>query len=229
MPRPDRLFLFDIDGTLLSAGSHAVAAYQEAFCRILGEPLDIREVECAGRTDPHIVRSLLALHGHPQPDAGLLTALFNAFVGELERLVNAGATFTPLPGAKPVLAALSRRSHARLGLLTGNLEAGAHVKLRGAGLSGYFRTGAYGSDHEDRNRLGRIAIRRATALFGTEFPPEAVYIIGDSVHDVRCARAAGVQAVAVASGTTSRKELAAEEPDHLLERLDMDFFSTLLC
>ena len=107
------------------------------------------------------------------------------------------------------------RDDALVGLLTGNVEAGARLKLASTGLWPLFRVGAFGSDDMDRRRLPAIACERARVVAGREFPFERVTIIGDTPLDVDCARACGAVAVAVATGQHPRDELAACAPDHI--------------
>ena len=106
-----------------------------------------------------------------------------------------------------------------LGLVTGNIEEGARIKLLPTGLWPSFRVGAYGSDHMDRRHLPSLAARRAHALVGREFPPGDLVVIGDTPHDVDCARACGAVAVAVATGQYPRQALLADRPDHFFEDL----------
>ena len=103
--------------------------------------------------------------------------------------------------------------------MTGNIEEGARIKLLPTGLWPSFRVGAYGSDHMDRRRLPSLAARRAHALLGREFPPAELVVIGDTPHDVDCARACGAVAVAVATGQYPREALLADRPDHFFEDL----------
>jgi phosphoglycolate phosphatase-like HAD superfamily hydrolase len=110
---------------------------------------------------------------------------------------------------------LSDRRDVLVGLLTGNVERGAVVKLRSSGLLPCFRIGAYGSDDADRRRLPAIARDRAAALTGRDFAFSDLVIIGDTPLDVDCARACGARAVAVATGQHSVDELAATRPDLL--------------
>jgi phosphoglycolate phosphatase-like HAD superfamily hydrolase len=103
-----------------------------------------------------------------------------------------------------------------LGLLTGNLEPCARLKLEPIGANRFFAFGAYGSDDEDRHRLPAIALARAREATGLAFSGEDVVIVGDSVHDVLCGRGLGTRAVAVATGRTPRAVLAEAGPDALL-------------
>jgi phosphoglycolate phosphatase-like HAD superfamily hydrolase len=98
--------------------------------------------------------------------------------------------------------------------------AGAYIKLSAVGLYYYFAVGAFGSDHEDRNMLPPIAIERAQHYYGTRFKKEDVWIVGDSIHDVRCAKANGLKSIALPTGFTPESLLLDENPDHLLENLN---------
>jgi phosphoglycolate phosphatase-like HAD superfamily hydrolase len=120
-----------------------------------------------------------------------------------------------LPGVAHVVRALSAREDAVVGLLTGNIEPGARVKLRSTGLWPVFRVGAFGSDDVDRRRLPAIARQRTRDALGHDIPFDRVTIIGDTPLDVDCARACGALAVAVATGRYSATELAACGPDLL--------------
>jgi phosphoglycolate phosphatase-like HAD superfamily hydrolase len=120
-----------------------------------------------------------------------------------------------MPGVRQLLEKLNGRSDVLLGLLTGNIEAGARAKLSAAGLLGFFRVGAYGSDHAERRRLPAIACDRARALARQEFPVERTVIVGDTPLDIDCAQACSARSVAVATGQHSAEELRACTP-HLL-------------
>jgi phosphoglycolate phosphatase-like HAD superfamily hydrolase len=115
------------------------------------------------------------------------------------------------------LEALAATTGVTLGLLTGNLEPCARAKLAPLDANRHFPFGAFGSDHEDRYRLPALAVARARELTGREFAGKRVVIVGDSVHDVLCGRGLGVRAVAVATGRTPSRRLAAESPDALLD------------
>jgi phosphoglycolate phosphatase len=104
-----------------------------------------------------------------------------------------------------------------LGLLTGNLERGARLKLAPPDYNRYFPFGAFGSDSADRYALPPIAVNRALERTGRRFEGKSIVIVGDSVHDVACGRSLGVRAVAVATGPTRPERLAAEGPDAILE------------
>ena len=225
-----RLFLFDVDGTLVTARGAGREALARALAETYGTAGTIERYDFRGKTDPRAVLDLMTEAGLP-PDAihARLEACFAAYVRELERLLADGARIALMPGVADLVRVLAGRADALVGLLTGNIEAGARVKLRPTGLLPLFRVGAYGSDDGDRRRLPPIARARARAASGHEFPPERVTIIGDTPLDVDCARACGAVAVAVATGQHGAVELAAHAPDLLFEDFaDVERTLTLL-
>jgi phosphoglycolate phosphatase len=211
-----QLFLFDIDGTLVTARGAGRIAVGHALTEVYGTMGPIETFDFRGRTDPHIVFGLMRAAGVPDDTirAGL-DACLAAYLRELTAAIGDGSRVQVMPGMPEVLRTLSGRDDALVGLLTGNIEAGARVKLHPTGLWPLFRVGAFGSDDADRRRLPAIACARAKALTGRHFPYERVTIIGDTPLDVDCARACGARAVAVATGFHSGDELAVCKPDLL--------------
>jgi phosphoglycolate phosphatase-like HAD superfamily hydrolase len=214
-----RLVLFDIDGTLLSAGGISSQAMVDALVAEFGTAGGAFEYDYSGKTDPQIVRDLLRGAGisDQRIDAGM-TAVLEDYRQRLDARLRPEHVRAK-PGVEAVVDALAADPRVTLALLTGNIEPCARAKLAPLGLNRHFPFGAYGSDHEDRYRLPEVAVARATVHTGTTFSGEEVVIIGDSVHDVLCGRSLGVRAVAVATGRTSRERLAAERPHALLDDL----------
>ncbi len=216
-----RLVLFDIDGTLLSAGRVARDAILRALEAAFGwkyspDHQDRGRFDFSGKTDPQIVRELVIDEvGGERLEADLPRAL-DLYLAELERQLEPG-TVVPKPGITQLLARLSAEPRATLGLLTGNLERGARLKLAPPGFNGYFPFGAFGSDSADRYALPPVAVARALERTGRRYEGKSVVIVGDSIHDVACGRSIGVRAVAVATGLTSPERLAAERPDALFD------------
>jgi phosphoglycolate phosphatase len=211
-----RLVLFDIDGTLLSAGrvfKRALGAALDACFGVTG-PLD--SFEYSGKTDPQIVRGLMRAAGLGDD---VINARMSTVLADYERrlvpqLIPEHVALKP--GIPSLLERLADDARVTLGLLTGNIESCARAKLAPRDLNRYFPFGAYGSDHEDRHQLPAVAVERAWHATGLRFAGKGVVVVGDSIHDVRCGRDLNVRAVAVASGSTSREQLAAESPDALL-------------
>ncbi len=208
------LFLFDIDGTLVSAGGAGRVALGRALQTVFGTTGPIESYDFRGKTDPRIVWDLMGAAGLDAARiAGWLAACFDAYVAELDALIGDGSRVKVMPGIGAVVTTLAARADAVVGLLTGNIERGARVKLATTGLWPLFRVGAFGSDDMDRRRLPAIACERARHAVGEPFAFEQVTIIGDTPLDVDCARACGARAVAVATGFHPAEDLAACAPD----------------
>lgn len=221
------LFLFDIDGTLLrtdGVGRRAVARALEAH---FGRAFAFDAVSFSGKTDPQILREVLTLGGVPDADAHL-PALLDAFEQHMHATITP-ARITVLPGVRGLLDRLAARGDVVLALLTGNLESTAFAKLRAADLAHHFAFGAFGSDHERRQALPAVALARAEQHLGHRFDPVRVVVVGDTEHDVACARVIGARAVAVATGHHDRAALEAHAPDVLLDSCeDADALLALL-
>ncbi len=202
-----RLLLFDIDCTLIDTGGAGMAALKETARELFGA--DGPELDLAGSTDSGIVMGMLEHFGSD-------ISRDEFYQVYLAKLVPNLAAFTGcvLPGVEALLSEL-HRSGAALGLLTGNIVGGAKAKIVHYGLADYFpmEVGAYGDDHHDRNRLGPVALARASAEYGRVFQAESTVVIGDTPKDIACGKAMGAITLAVATGGFSVDELAAHGPD----------------
>jgi phosphoglycolate phosphatase len=216
------LVLFDIDGTMLltsGAGRRAIVA---ALGEELGEVSVFERIRFDGKTDPQIVAELLAAAGQPEPrESPRVQALCRRYVSLLALELERPTTRTILmPGIAALLDRLEGERGVVLGLLTGNLEDGAALKLRSGGLDpGRFRVGAYGSDSAHRPDLPAIAARRAERFFGRRPTGSEVVIIGDTPSDISCGSGIAARAVAVATGSYSTADLAACAPHAVFEDL----------
>jgi phosphoglycolate phosphatase len=185
-----RLVLFDIDGTLLWSDGAGRRAMEAALTETFGSP-GRREYRYDGKTDRQIVRDLMRLEGHADEhiDGGMARLVERYLAGLRTELERGERVVEVLPGVPPLLDALEARDDVVLGLLTGNLEAGAALKLAAAGIDiGRFRVNAFGSDHESRPELPAVAQARARDQLGLQIHGERVVIIGDTPHDIECAR-----------------------------------------
>jgi phosphoglycolate phosphatase-like HAD superfamily hydrolase len=215
-----RLVLFDVDGTLLTASGAGRRALERALREVYGTAGPIDAYDFRGGTDPQIIRDLLGHAGVPEPVvAAQEGALYQRYVEHLEVEIGDGGGVSLYPGVRVVVEALAARPDVVVGLLTGNIEAGARLKLRPTGLWPRFRLGAYGSDGADRRALPAIAARRAEALVGRPFVGADTVIVGDTPRDIDCARAFGATAVAVATGWHPAAELARHGADTVLPDL----------
>jgi phosphoglycolate phosphatase-like HAD superfamily hydrolase len=208
-----KLLLFDIDGTLLLTGRAGEHALRVAFKERFGVDDDLSSISFAGSTDGAIARQMFAAHDIP-PTPENIADLFDGYVHHLARELPRREGRV-LPGIIELLEALHRREDCVLGLLTGNIEKGAELKLSHYGVWDYFEFGAFADDHIDRNKLGPVAQSRAVEKHGIGFDAHDVYVLGDTPRDIDCARAAGFVAVAIATGSYGKDELAAHQPDFL--------------
>lgn len=216
-----RLALFDIDGTLLREG----IAPKLAFARALRETFDttgpISGFRFAGMTDPQCVAEIMRQAGiADEVIQERRPACLERYITHLrvEMRNHDGAKI--FPGVTEVLRRLNGREDVLVGLLTGNVQPGAMLKLDRFKLGDYFRFGAFGDDHEDRCELARIALEKAERIAGRPVRGDETTVIGDTPRDVACARAIGARAVIVATGLVSREELEAAEPDIILESFE---------
>jgi len=213
--RPKRLYLFDIDGTLITSGGAGVNSYTEAVHDFCGGTIALQGINFAGNTDTGIARTVLTAAGMPPTDANIM-GLLDAYLAILPKRIGLHKGRV-LPGIIPILDSLKERSDCVLGLLTGNLAAGAEVKLTHYGVWHYFAFGAYADDHHVRNELGPVAMARALEEHGEEFTADRIYVIGDTPRDIECGKAFGAVTVAVATGKYSHEELASHTPDFLFD------------
>ncbi len=212
-----RLFLFDIDGTLITSGGAGEAALKDAMRSRFDVEEDLDGIILAGATDARIARELLEKHSIAV-SAENVAALLDTYLGHLnERIGRHDGKL--LPGIVPLLKVLSERSDAVLALLTGNVIRGAEIKLTHYGVWDFFEFGAFADDHHDRNELGKFARARALERHGEEFPPSRIYVIGDTPKDIECGRAIGARTVAIATGHYSSDQLRDHAPDFLFEDL----------
>jgi phosphoglycolate phosphatase len=212
-----RLLLFDIDGTLIHSGGAGVHALILAFKERFGIDDDFHDIEIAGMTDSGIVLSILNKHKIPATNENV-SAFLDSYVHflSLELPRRKGKL---LPGVLELLERLKSRPHVVLALLTGNVSRGARLKLEHYGVWHFFEFGAFADDHRDRNELGRFARARAQEKHGREFGASEIDVIGDTPRDIACGKALGARTIAVATGRSSRDELAKHQPDFLIDDL----------
>jgi phosphoglycolate phosphatase-like HAD superfamily hydrolase len=212
---PRLAWLFDIDGTLLLTAGAAREAFASAVHDSFGVEDDLRDIAFAGRVEPLILADILAKHRLVLSD-GDEARFWNGVFERMRRLLSPGRGRL-LPGVLPLLDALAREPAWILGLLTGNMTEMARIKLGHFGIAGRFAFGAYGEQASDRNALARAVVARVEREHG--IAPGRCIVVGDTEHDIDCARAAGARVVAVATGGSKREVLEAHAPDLLLDDL----------
>jgi HAD superfamily hydrolase (TIGR01549 family) len=206
-------WLFDIDGTLLTTDGASREAFSAAVRDCFGVEHDLRDVPFAGRTEPLILADVLMAIGRRMESSAEQRAFWDRVIANMERLL--GPTRGRLlPGVVEALDALDGRA---VGLLTGNMTAMAQVKLARFGIRERFHFGSFGEEATDRNALACLAVKRVEERYG--IPAAHCIVIGDTEHDVACARAAGARAVAVGTGQRRMDVLEAAAPDLLIADL----------
>lgn len=214
-----KLLLFDVDLTLVNSGGSGRRAMTQAFATLFNRSNGFDSVDFAGRTDPLILKDALAGNGlqwSPEKEENFKETYFNLLKTEIEK-PHAGKKIEP--GIPEVLQALSAKEDILLGLLTGNWKQGAQIKLAYFGILSHFKMGVFADDSENREALPHLAVQRCQEEFSTSFPPENVYVVGDTPLDVACARPLGAKSVAVATGFFSFDQLADSNPDYLFRDL----------
>ena len=213
------LLLFDIDGTLILSGRAGLRALNRAFEHATGLPGAFHGINAAGRTDGYLLDEAARRAGLTLT-ADVRTAVrdqyFQTLIEEIQ-LPGEGRKAV-MPGVRPLLAVLSERDDVVLALLTGNFEGSARIKLEYFDLWAPFRFGAFADDASDRNQLVPVALDRARAA-GHDPAVERVIVIGDTPLDIECAKAGGVRALGVATGSHSLDELREAGADQVLADL----------
>lgn len=225
-----KLVLFDIDGTLVLTGGAGMRALNRACADLVGHPDALDGIPLAGRTDWIILQDTVSRIGR-QLDQELFTALRNRYLIHLaEEIERPGrGVKAVMPGVRELLDRLHVREDVFIGLLTGNFEAGARIKLRHFGLWKYFRCGAFGDDDADRNALVPVAVSRARDCGVEVTSSRDIFVVGDTPHDVACALTAHATPVGVATGSYTVEQLRASGADIVFADLsDLEAFDALL-
>jgi len=211
--------LFDIDGTLLITGGAGAASWRLAFAELYGIPADIGEFTDTGMTDPEVGRRTFQAVLQREPERKEFTRLLERRLHYLHRTVEESDDYRVLPGVQDLLPRLIDEGYL-LGLVTGNVEAAAHVKLHRAGLNRFFSFGGYGSDATDRGEITRIALKRASLVYGERLAPRQAIAVGDTPRDVEGAHAAGLLCVGVGSHHFNVQELRQAGADYAIASLE---------
>jgi len=210
--------LFDIDGTLLVTGGAGAASWRLAFDELYGIPADIGKFTDAGMTDPEVGRKTFEAVLNRKPERKEFTRLLERRLHYLHTTVAESEHYRVLPGVEELLPKLIEGGYL-LGLVTGNVEAAAHIKLHRAQLNRFFSFGGYGSDSTDRGELTKIALKRASLVYGEPVPAAQAIAVGDTPHDVEGAHAAGIACVGVGSDKFTVDQLRKAGADYAIASL----------
>lgn len=212
-PGAIRAVLFDIDGTLLITGGAGAVAWQRAFGELHGIEADIVEHTDAGMTDPEIAaivfREVIGREGTQEERSKAI----GCYLKHLPDAVAASEGYRVMPGVEELLPRLIEDG-TLLGLVTGNIEAAARIKLARGHLNRFFSFGGYGSDSADRTEVTEAALRRGALVSGGALQDGACIAVGDTPRDVEAGHGAGIAVVGVATGSYSVEQLLAAGADH---------------
>jgi phosphoglycolate phosphatase len=213
-----KLLLFDIDGTILSARGVPRIVMNKVLSRRYKSISYDQNYDFSGRTDPEIIEHLL---NFAEVDFSIkdINQILLDFAPALEKEFQNNHQPYLLDGVKKLLATLLNTEGVYLGLVTGNISEGARIKLESVGLSQHFPIGGFGDDSKHRVELPPIAQRRAEEYYGIDFSKSHIWIIGDSIYDIKCAEMNNLRCLAVASGKTSKNILASAKPEFLEDNL----------
>ena len=214
-----RILLFDIDGTLVSTGGAGAVAWKRAFDELHGIPADIGQYTDAGMTDPDVGAKTFEAVMHREPTAHELALLVQRRLEHLPEAIAESEGYRVLPGVSERLRQLSRDGHL-LGLITGNGDGAAHIKLARGDLNRWFTFGAYASAGVDRAGIVRRAVERGEAMLGENVPNTEIYVVGDTPLDIQAAHAVGCTAMAVATGRFDAAALREAGADHVVQTLE---------
>jgi phosphoglycolate phosphatase len=214
--------LFDIDGTLLHTGGAGAVAWQRAFQELYEVEANIEEHTHAGMTDPEIAqivfREVMHREGSPEERAEAI----GCYLGHLADAVGESEGYFVIEGIEEVLPRLVKEG-ILLGVVTGNIEAAAHIKLARGDLNRYFTFGGYGSDSRDRTELTKKALERGEQVSGHPLDRAETIAVGDTPRDVRAGHGAGIRVVGVATGSYAADELTDAGADWSIENVTDGF------
>jgi len=214
-----RAVLFDIDGTILVTGGAGGAAWQRAFEELHGVEANVAEHTDAGMTDPEIAaivfREVIGREGSQEERAKAI----GCYLKHLPDTVAESEGYRVMAGIERLLDELIDDG-LLLGLVTGNIEAAAHIKLARGHLNRFFGFGGYGSDSADRTEVTKTAIARGELVSGGALTNSASIAVGDTPRDIKAGHGAGIRVVGVATGSYSVDQLREAGADWAIAGVD---------
>ena len=217
-----RAVLFDIDGTLLVTGGAGGVAWQRAFEELQEVEADVAEHTDAGMTDPEIVKVVFREVVGREGSAAERAQAIGCYLRHLPDAVAESSGYRVMPGIEALLSRLIDDG-ILLGLVTGNVEAAAHVKLARAHLNRFFSFGGYGSDSADRTEVTEAALRRGSLVSGGSLLDGNAIAVGDTPRDIAAGHGAGIRVAGVATGAYTVEQLNEAGADWSLESVAASF------
>ena len=221
MNNEDILALFDIDGTLLHPGAGARKSLSQAIFEETKQEFTLKPGDCAGKTDRIIITGLLTRGGCTEKEIPLLMEpVTKRYIELMKKNYNAKGDAYLYSGVEELMGKLQSMPNVHLGLLTGNIEEGARIKLGPFNLNDAFPTGAFGNDGFFRTDLPRVAVQRAEKYYAVKFSPRNVVVIGDTAQDIKCGKVIRARTIAVYRHLRNEEELKSMNPDYIFHGFD---------
>ena len=222
------LFLFDIDGTLLSPASLSRKLLNEAITEITGFLPDLQYKDVAGYTDPSIVEKALGKAGIPSMETSeLLSRILDYYSEKTEEVFPVSEKPFVYEDAVVFLDKVVASGSA-VGLMTGNINRVAKVKLHRFNLWSTFPFGVFGDDVAEKSIMPRIAQERAWDFYRQAFRLEHMIIVGDTSSDAYAASENGSRSIIVCRKPEHRDEIISAEPGQIVDTLDDEILLSIL-
>lgn len=207
------LLFFDINGTIIKRDARTDIPYGKAIDLFLQVENGMDGVDTSARSDKDVFMEVLEKYNRTFSEA-LWDGFMKEYTKQLETF-KASDVWRANADAVPFIQALSKTDH-KLSMITGELEIGAAYKLEKIGVWQYFPTGGFGEDGLRRFDIADAALKKAKAIYGDTY--DEMYIIGDTLLDIKTARHLGAKVISIATGSNTKEELAKLNPDYLIER-----------
>ncbi len=182
----DLLFLFDIDGTIMDSTGTGKKAYLDAFEQTLDVKVD-RSLSFKGGIDRKFFKVLYNRylnneHLNLKNENELWSKFKNNYLNTLREYSSAENAFKIFPNSHNTIKILHEKSN--VALVTGNIYEGAMIKLAFFNLNVYFCSGGFGEQADERHELVVDAISSSELLLKKKFPPENIFLFGDTKNDI---------------------------------------------
>lgn len=211
-----KLILWDLDGTLMHCGADGTKALNETFRRLYGLDDAFTKAGIGHAMDAVILDRIMESN---KLDKSRLEEIKKQYITILDSILRDNPKKRVLPGIRELLTHIGTSEASFNALLTSNLRSGAVTKLKSVGLEQFFPVGGFGDDFGEKWDAAGTGIREAETYYGVKFEKEYIYIIGDSIYDIECAKKIGATSIGVATGFAEYDLLKSREPDFLYEDL----------
>ena len=236
-PNGKKLVLFDIDGTLVQTDRQSIEQWRIRVVEVFKEvyhkdlPVDFDLARVNGKVERRYFREIAEMLGVTKDEFEKKFPAAAEFFHTLltHHIAEKNINFTKIPEAADLVGILEKSEHIHIGLVTGNIEKNAWLKLQSADFAAPFSVGGFGDTVEDRGDLVLEAISKSERHFGVSFRKSDIIVVGDTIHDIASAKKAGVVSVGVATGMTeSYEQLEAAGGDLVVNTLiDESMFAFL--